>query len=163
MGEERLKRGQAVVIDMIVATGIFILITVILIISLNYYNQKLARDIEYNDMAQKSMFIADTLVFSPGIPYNWTTSNYVLPGLARDDRNLSYAKLLNFTNLTADQIKDAFKIKSYNYTFAVRYQHNNSYVTRVGEFTDNYSLIASSRRTVTYGNETVYIDFSVWK
>lgn len=161
-GEKRLKKGQAVITDLVIAVGLFIIIIIGLMISLNYHSNRLAEDIQFNDMTQKAMYIADTLVFSPGIPYNWTTKSYVLPGLAREERNISYQRLTNFTNMTADQVKNAFKIASYNYTFQMRYQHNNSIVFSAGEFSDNTTSIASSRRQVLYGNETVYLEFLIW-
>ncbi|MDO8556023.1 MAG: hypothetical protein Q7R96_02505 [Nanoarchaeota archaeon] len=154
--------GQAVVTDVLIAMGLLILFSVFLIISLNFYQSRLQNDIEFNDASQRAMMIADQLVFSSGVPVNWTSSSVLLPGLVDKQGNLSYNKLANISLLNAS-LKELFHIGSYNFSLYVRYQ-NGSTILGVGESQPAaIKFSAASRRRVLYGNESAYIDAVVWK
>ncbi len=155
-------RGQAVVTDVLIAMGLLVVFLAFLLYTLSYYQDKLRQDVSFNDATQKVMQIAEVLVTSPGVPVNWSSSNVVLPGLVDGERNVSYSKLVNFSVLSDAQIKDAFHIGGYNYSFQMNYQ-NGSTVLSFGEAIASRSLSVSVRRMVLYGNETAYVIFSMWK
>ncbi len=158
-----MKKGQVIVTDVIIALALLILTSIILIITLSYYKDKLNSDIEFNDLVQKASVITDNLAFSQGIPENWTLNTVVIPGLASWERRIVYGKLLNFSNLTSSQIKDAFHIGSYLYNFNM-YYHNGTQIVGIGyNFTGKINISANSRRAVMYGNQSAYIDFNIWR
>ncbi len=159
-----MKQGQVIITDILIAVGLSVVVLAFLLVTLNYYNQKLAYDIEFTDMHNKALYIADFLAFSPGVPSNWSPTSFILPGVAAEDRRVSYPKLLNFSQTDKMQVKDAFKIRQYNYSLIMYYQHNNTPIVGAGEtWAGQSNISAASRRIVIYGNETAYIDFIIWR
>ena len=158
-----MPKAQVVVTDAIIALALLILTAIFLLVTLSYSKDKLEENIEFNDISEKAAAITDALAFSPGKPANWTLQVVSVPGLARWERHISYGKLVNFTNLTSDQVRNAFKIQSYLYRL-VMYYHNSSPIVGTGyNYTGQFNISANARRAVMYGNQSAYLDFYIWR
>ena len=157
------KRGQAVVTDIVMAFVLFSLLMVVLGVTLHYYLEKLKSDEEFNDLSFRAMRIADVLAFSSGIPDNWSTLNVQVPGLVRQERNISYWKLVNFTSLSLAQVKDSFGIGSYDFSFQLSYVNGSPLVYFGNDFTIYKNISATSRREVMFYNQSAYFDFIIWR
>ncbi|MDO8556794.1 MAG: hypothetical protein Q7R96_06520 [Nanoarchaeota archaeon] len=159
-----LRKGQAVVTDIVVAFVLFMLLMLIVLFILHYYMDKLKVDEEFNDLSFRAMRIADFLAFSPGIPDNWTSTSYTqVPGLVWQDRDVSYWKLLNFTSLSVAQVKGFFGIGSYDFSLQFGYTNGSSLAYFGDAFTQFKNLSATSRREVMYYNQSAYFDFTIWR
>lgn len=159
-----MRGGQAAVTDVIFAVVAAIVFCVMLLIVFNGYTDRLHRDIEFSAMSQRAMVIADHLASSPGVPYNWSMSNVVLPGIVDTNRQVVFGRLANFSNFTREQVQSFFGVGVYNISFVMRYFASN--ITLVNQWDWNRSaavLAATSRRVVMYGSNATYIEFTLWR
>ena len=157
-----MKKGQAIITDLLVAIGLGIILLISINLTWDYYVLKLNDDSTYSDMFVRGSQISEVLVSSKGYPKNWDTSNVQIAGLIYSDRKISESRLLTFTQVSNSAIKDMFKINLYNFTFEMNYQKNNTNITSIGE-TGNATTSVNSRRLVLYRNEPTILNFIIWK
>lgn len=157
-----MKKGQAIITDLLVAIGLGIVLLIAINLTWDYYVLKLNDDSTYSDMFIRASEISEVLVSTRGYPKNWGTTDVQIAGIVNFDRIISPEKLFNFTQLNNSQIKDMFKINQYNFTFEMKYQTNNTNITTIGE-TGNATISVNSRRLVIYRNEPTILNFIIWK
>ncbi|MFT4309240.1 MAG: hypothetical protein ACMXYL_02015 [Candidatus Woesearchaeota archaeon] len=108
-------KGQSNFVDFIIALGIFLIILFVFI-SFNQSNK-----IDYS-MTGEALMISDSLL-SPGIPSNWTETEYYRPGLLEDNK-LSTEKWEMFYNI---MITNSSGLKS-------KYTLLSDFMIRIGKY-----------------------------
>ena len=115
-------KGQAVLLDFILAFFVFILVWVFL---MSQFDSKITETEKINDlqiMKLKSTQVLENLVKSKGYPNNWETltiSDLNSVGLAITDRSLSEEKLSAFSNFSIDyyELKAKMSLEEYDFYF----------------------------------------------
>ena len=156
-----MKKGQAIITDLLVAISVFIVLVISINIAWDYYSLKINDDAVYSDMFIRASQISETLVTSKGYPINWNSTNVEIIGLALTDRNLSESQIGNFTALSTSTVKDLLKIALYNFTFQLTYL-NSTPIALYGD-SGNATISTNSRRVVLYKNESAILNFNIWK
>lgn len=98
------KSAQVFTFDFIIGLIMFVIIMVIAgkqLINILPSN-------EYSQLYDENVYFSNTLL-QPGHPYDWNTSNVLIPGIAENNR-LDASKLSDFSTFTYDQSKSFFHI-----------------------------------------------------
>ena len=157
------KKAQATFTDFYTALLIFVVLLMLLFFLWNKFSVRLDATQEYNEMIGKAYHISDLLVKNQGKPLLWENDpgNAETIGLVYSDRNISLAKLNNFTNLDQKKTKDLLSINPYEFYFTVN-TLNGSNITSYGkEFSGDVSV--NIRRYVLLENEKRIMEFILWK
>jgi len=114
------KKGQTSMIDMLIASFLFIGLVTLIMVTWTNYNNRLNERLVYDQIQIKAFQVSDLLVKSPGSPTNWeeNISSLKVIGLADTDRILSRNKINAFANnLTNETIKKTLNLEDYNFYF----------------------------------------------
>ena len=105
-------KAQFFSIDLFVALAIFILVITLV---MDLWSSIRERKSSFEQIASMQMLLhdlADQLIRTKGDPSNWTAENVNSIGLVIEDRVLSQSKLLNFTEMEYNKIRQIFGISS---------------------------------------------------
>ena len=165
-------KGQANFIDFVIALGIFLLILFIFI----NFNQSQKTDFLLMDEA---LMISDAIL-SPGIPLNWTETEYYRPGIMQNNslsaqrwESLNNIMLVNSTELKSRYtLLSDFMLRLGNYTdgvFVVTEINGISYITTDSSITPGNIMDQSFRRidrierAVSFNGSILIMEVIAWR
>lgn len=160
-----MPKGQIETADLIIAIGVLILLTTILIYTWNVYNTRLEEGIDNEKMQLQAFQITDMLVKTPGFPPLWETqpANAQAVGFATDDRVISAAKFDAFASLDYNTTKGLFDLKAYEYR--VRIKNLAGAVIKEAGLNETSADVKRVvvYRYVIYNDEKALLEFAIWE
>ena len=157
-----MKKAQLFTTDLFIALSIFIILIGIVFLTWARYNAKLNEDINFEDMQIKAFQITDLLTKTEGYPIAWekNISSLEVIGLMESERNLSLAKVQNFTSLDYNLTRQLFNIELYDFYFTIK-SINGSKLLQYGVINDEE--LVNLRRIANYGNQKAIMEFTISK
>ncbi len=166
------KRGQATIIDLLMAISVFILLVTITTVMWDLYSIRLSNRVEYDNMVIKSFQISDALMKGKGSPIYWEyvpDDEVVLIGLMQGEKRLSYNKVEKFQDFPDDKLREMFRVGKYNYFFRIKYLNKTEIILKgippSGKYTVNLMRVAEYDRD---GDESIFepeivnVEFALW-
>lgn len=159
------KKAQIAVSDMFIAFFIFSILLTALILIWGLLNEQLSIKTYYDNLAFKTFQISNSLVTSPGVTTNdgdkWNPDNVNTIGLANFDRTLSMDKVINFTNLSTQDIKRLFKTGESELS-GFDFRITNLQGDQLVRYSDNITkdLYVTARRFVIYNDEKAIMELT---
>ncbi len=117
--------------DFAVSLVIFASVFIILVLFWSHSNDQAFAQVRLDEMQDRSIYVSDLLVRSPGSPENWTAGSVTLVGLASSEKVLDEGKVYQFTQMDYDSAKSVMDIGQYEFYFSLEY--TNSSVVMVNE------------------------------
>lgn len=163
------KKGQVAVLDLFIAAVIFGVLVTTIMLTWNEYNVRIEEHIDYNDLVIKAVHITDLLSQYPGKPTGWEGPRVFLPkrntittiGLASDEGIIDENKLDRFLNLTYNETRDIFNIKSYDYFFKIIKVDGSNFSPSIEKGILTNKTIVSIRRLVIYKDDPAILQFQL--
>lgn len=160
-------KGQAVVIDLIVALIIFLIAFSFLASTYSSHAIRLEYETSYTTLMMKSFDITEMLTKSEGIPSDWNSSHVDSIGFAYSDRILSTDKLQRFTNISYNRSKELFRVVGKEYLLQIRDKDNvNLFEAGVSPLEGNPCgrdyVSVTLKRFAVWGGQNVIVHFTLW-
>jgi len=162
-------KAQIWSLDFAVSIVIFAFVVGIVIFAWNYATRSSMDQVNLNILENDVLMISDSLIRVPGLPEDWNASNVRVIGLAREESVLNKTKVIQFTDMDYDLIKQLFGIGNYEFYFEMRYPNNTvmeingSVLTKgidpVGE--DTRIVVPIERYVILEGN-IAKMEFFLW-
>jgi len=149
-----MAKAQIASLDVFIALSIVTLVLVTFFSVFNYTYEKNIMDLEYKEMAEQALAISDTLIKTPGTPYNWDITNVQVFGLAEEDRIISRQKAESFCSIPDSESARVLGV-SYLFYFSV----GNISCGRV----PTGNKIAVIERNVFFEGQDSKLNFVLWR
>ena len=150
--------------DLLVSMLVFLVVLIFFISVWNIYSERLASNVEAEEIQLLAFQITDLMVRSQGVPENWhiNSTNISTIGFKESHDVLSQDKLDTFFSLDYNLTKTLFNINRYEYQFEVRDSNGNLIGSTNNSVVNSNTLIAVNR-LAQVNNETQEIIFKIWK
>ena len=132
------KRGQVFTLDFIIG---FVLFLIVIILSIRILLSIPTSEIDVS-LNRESVFLTDSIV-SQGYPYNWNTSNVIVPGISSNNR-IDLQKLKYMDNLSYDHTKALYHLSN-DYLF---FFSNKTNILDTGKCSYGYPINYTSNCSV---------------
>ena len=157
------QKGQIALLDVFLACVLFILLFVAITA---LYNQRINELIELkkNDQLKESGSKAfDVLVKSYGIPENWSLSgnDANVIGLLQNSHTIDLQKWNALKNMDYGVAKQKLGLSSFEFNLELR-NKNQFLIDEIG-LDANTGNVLMLQRVMDYNNESVKVNFIVWK
>ena len=153
----KIKKGQVLSFDLLIAVTIFSLILAILVSQINRNTEKINELREQNKMIEEAYKISD-IFFREGYPRNWNETNVEILGLQTNNR-IDWNKLEKLKNLSY-QKSLVLLGASYDYNITIQ---SNAINWTFGKSIENYSTIVKINRIGILNSSIVLIQIMVLK
>ena len=155
-----MSKAQLAATDFFIGITIFIILIVALTLLLNKYPLMLNQEQDRNEMLTTAYQISDSITKTPGVPSKWedNASSLKVIGLADSDRTLDKNKVINFTGLDYNNVKD---LVNYDFYFRILYINNTDTIISGRQFNGTQSIVL--RRYVNYNDEKAIMEITLWK
>ena len=153
----KIKKGQVLSFDLLIAVTIFSLILAILVSQINRNTEKINELREQNKMIEEAYKISD-IFFREGYPKNWNETNVEILGLQTNNR-IDWNKLEKLKNL-GYQKSLVLLGASYDYNITIQ---SNAINWTFGKSIENYSTIVKINRIGILNSSIVLIQIMVLK
>ena len=150
--------------DLLVSMLVFLVVLIFFISVWNIYSERLASNVEAEEIQLLAFQITDLMVRSPGVPENWhiNSTNISTIGFKKSHDILSQDKLNTFFSLDYNLTKTLFNINRYEYQFEVR-DSNGNLISSTNNSVVNSNTLIAVNRLAQVNNETQEIIFKIWK
>lgn len=161
------KKGQAVILDLLIAIVVFLLVFSFLAWTYTRHFLRLDSETSDNTLMMKAFDITEILTKSEGIPNDWNISNVQAIGLASGDRVLSTQKIQQFSNMSYNVSKRMFGISDKEFFLQIR-DLTNSNLFEAGISPSENNSCNNTYRAVTlkrfafWGGQKVVLYFTLW-
>jgi hypothetical protein len=153
----KIKKGQVLSFDLLIAITIFTLVFSILVSQVNYNTKKINELKEQNKMIEEAYKISE-IFFREGYPKNWDENNVDILGLQTNNR-IDWNKLEKLKNL-GYQKSLILLGASYDYNITLQ---SNTIKWSFGKSIENYSTIVKISRLGILNSSIVSIQVLVLK
>lgn len=167
----KITKGQAVVTDLLIAAGVFILLITITIGTWDIYKIRLASRIEYDQMSMRGYHAIESLVRTPGYPENWedlaaTNLDAVrMFGLADADHLINHNKLIALMSIQdTAKLKDILNIGPYSFLLRLKKPGpTEQIIYSFGSKPTNEKAAVSLSRVVVYNDDVHLMEMIVYR
>ncbi|GEM_PF-1026875 len=153
------KKGQAVITDLFIAIGIFIVLITITSVLWNLYQIRLTNRLEYDALTVKAFTISDALLKTPGNPDNWDARivdenfediDIAYPGLVVGELIVPYEKTFGLTLLTEDDLRTTFNAGQYRFGLRIRDATGQIDLYTIGKVSGSSKFSVNLARNIIY-------------
>jgi hypothetical protein len=155
------RKGQVFSVDLVVGIMLSIIAMGILCAAWGLAKARLDEARHLRGLEDSAYEISDLLAKSPGSPVDWETDpeNVSVLGLAKSDRRLSASKVEALKGVEEERLKQIFGLSGGGCFLSLR--SSDDVVSVAGVLGDSDSAVTSTR-IVSYLNQTMFLDVTVW-
>jgi len=165
----RRKRGQVWSADFIASMIVFFTAVAIIIFAWNYIIGQNQEQLSLNEIENTALSASDSLIRSPGIPYDWDETSVTTLGIAEQENVLNTTKASMFLDMDELKIKSLLGISNFEFYWELAYLNGSLIQDASGqdmkkgaEPAANSRIVVPVQRLVVYDGLPAKMAFLLW-